>query len=177
MMKIPLFNPAGKKNEDRPKIRPEMAPADWLMELLALAGLALLAGYAVYWYRFLPDTIPTHFSAGGKVDGYGSKGSLFMLPAIGLFIYALLTLVSLVPHTFNFPGKITPQNALRQYRLAIRLIRVLKIVLVFLFFFIVMMIVRSAMNARLDQTIFLLPVMLGLTFIPIVVYMVLAGKK
>ncbi len=176
-MKISIFNLTGKKNEDRPKIRPEMGPADWVMELLAMAGLALLFGYAVYWYRFLPDTIPTHFSAGGKVDGYGSKGSLFMLPAIGVFIYALLTLVSLIPHTFNFPGKITPQNALRQYRLAIRLIRVLKIVLVFLFFFIVMMIVRSALNARLDQSIFMLPVMLGLTFIPIVVYMVLAGKK
>lgn len=174
-MLISLF----KKNkfENRPKIRPEMMPVDWLMEISAIAGIALLFGYAVYWYRYLPQIIPTHFGGNGKVDGYGDKSTLYMLPSVGLFVYVLMTMIALVPHTFNFPGKITPQNAMRQYRLATRLIRYLKMAIMYLFFSIEINIVKSAMNAKIGTVIVLLPVMFAAIFIPIIIYMILATKK
>jgi uncharacterized membrane protein len=163
--------------DNRPKVRPDMAPVDWLMETIAIVGLALMFGYAIYWYRYLPEIIPTHFSSGGKVDGYGSKSFLYFLPGIGLFVYAILSVIVLFPHTFNFPGKITPQNAMYQYRLAIRLIRFLKIAIMALFFFIMIMVVESAQNMKLGKGILLLPFSFALVFFPVIIYMVMAGRK
>jgi uncharacterized membrane protein len=165
------------KFENRPKIRPEMEPVDWLLEVLAIAGLAVLFGYTIYWYQNLPEIIPTHFSAGGKIDGYGNRQTIFLLPGIGVFVYALLTLVALVPHTFNFPGKITPQNALRQYRLAIRLLRYLKVAIMLMFFVIIMLIVGSAKDMKVGKAIILLPFTFAMVFIPIIIYMVAATRK
>jgi uncharacterized membrane protein len=147
------------------------------MEFIAIVGLALLFGYAIYWYRYLPEIIPTHFSAGGKVDGYGNKSFLFVLPGIGLFVYVLLSVIVFFPHTFNFPGKITPENAMYQYRLAIRLIRFLKIAIMTLFFFIMVMVVKSSLDMKLGKGVLLMPFGFALVFIPVIVYMVIAGKK
>lgn len=165
-----------KKDELRPTERPGMAPADWILEMIAAIGLILMAGYAIYWYGKLPEIIPSHFS-GGKVDGYSNKGFIFFLPAVGLFVYGLLTFVAMIPHTFNFPVKITPQNALYQYRLATRLIRVLKTMIMFLFFIIMVNIVHSALHAEVGKQFFLLIPFFFLIFATVITYMILAGSK
>lgn len=175
-----MFFPKGKyhKNDpDRPKLKPEMAPIDWLLEIFALCALAFLAGYTVYWYSRLPEVIPTHFNFKGEVDDYGNRSELWFLPAIGLFIYVLMTLIALVPHTFNFPWKITPQNALRQYRLAIRMIRTLKLTLVLLFTAIVHNMVRSALTHGLEMSWWFMPFFMAAVFLPVIIYMVVASRK
>lgn len=175
MWNFSLFNKP-KKDELRPTERPGMAPADWILEMIAAIGLILMAGYAIYWYGKLPEIIPSHFS-GGKVDGYSNKGFIFFLPAVGLFVYGLLTFVALIPHTFNFPVKITPQNALYQYRLATRLLRVLKTMIMFLFFVIMVNIVHSALYAEVGKQFFLLIPFFFLIFASVITYMILAGSK
>ena len=173
---IPRFN-ANKDKTNRPVIKPEMLPADWLIEIIALGGMAFLFGYAIYWYSKLPETIPSHFDFKGNVDSYGSKGTIFMLPIIGLFVYGLLTVLVLVPHTFNYPWKITPENALRQYTLACRLLRSIKVAIVFIFSYITVDIVVSAQNAHMGLGFILVPIISGLVFIPIVIYLIVAGNQ
>ena len=175
-MIISKFNKR-KQEPDRPKIRPEMMPIDWLMEGLAVAILMTFIGYAIYWYQRVPQIIPIHFDAGGNIDNYGSKIHLLILPGIGVFIYVLLTVIGLFPHTYNFTQKITPENAPRQYLLATRFVRFLKAVVIGIFFFIGIMITRVAMKQTDTMGIWLLPVILGFVFIPIIVYLVVASRK
>jgi len=162
---------------NRPVIRPEMTPVDWLLEALALVGLGVLLGYVAYHYPKLPASIPTHFNAAGVADEYGAKVSILFLPVIALFLYVLLTLINLVPHTFNYPGKITPENAMRQYTLAMRLVRYLKTILVLLFFYISYSTTQVVINEASGLGLWFLPVFLGFLFIPIIVYMVMALSK
>jgi uncharacterized membrane protein len=159
---------------DRPRVKPELTPADWMLEAVALITMVSLIGFIAYNYPKLPDIIPTHFNAAGNADDHGGKGSILFLPGIAVFIYILMTLINLVPHTFNFPGKITPQNALRQYTLATRLVRYLKTVLLLLFFYISYTTTRVVFNEAAGLGLWFMPVFLGLVMIPIIVYMIVA---
>jgi hypothetical protein len=110
-------------------------------------------------------------------DEYGTRASILFLPVIALSIYAMMTLINLIPHMFNYPGKITPANALRQYTLATRLVRYLKTLLALLFFYISYSTTQVAINEASGLGLWFLPVFLSFLFIPIIVYMVMALSK
>ena len=166
-----------KREPDRPVLRPEMTPVDWIMEGLALLGLLAFVGTMVYFFPGLPGRIPSHFDAAGYPDEWDGKSSLVGLAAIALFIYALLTFLNLIPHRFNFPVRITPQNALRQYTMAIRLVRYLKCIIVWMFFYIHWSILRVALFSSSGIGEWFFPVIIVLFLLPLIVYGVLALKK
>jgi uncharacterized membrane protein len=63
----------------------------WIIAGLLLASSAVAAGWL---YPTLPEQIPTHWNIRGEVDGYGSRWTLFLLPA---FMAALLVLFYFLP--------------------------------------------------------------------------------
>jgi uncharacterized membrane protein len=162
---------------DRPRIRPEMGPADWILELLAVTLLVTFFAYLIYSYPKLPASIPSHFNTAGEADEFSERGTVWALPAIALFTYLLMTIISRFPHTFNFTVKITPQNALRQYTLAIRMIRFIKLVISGLFLTISLGIVRVAKGQSTGLGFWFMPVFLALVFVPIIIYFVMASRK
>lgn len=134
--------------EQQHKIALEPSPADRILEGLALAGLVVLLAVPAVYYSDLPDTIPTHFNAAGEADDYGPKITIWLLPLIGLGLYVALTLINRQPQIFNYPVKITPENAGRQYQLATRLIRLLKAGITWMFVYLCWLIVNAALTAR-----------------------------
>lgn len=68
--------------------------------LIAIAILLFPFGYALYLYPTLPEIIPTHFNIKGEADGYGSRGTIFLLPLImgitGFMVYLLLTNIKFI---------------------------------------------------------------------------------
>lgn len=135
-------------NEQRPKITVELTPADRILEGVAAAGLVVLLVLPLAYYGELPDIVPTHFNAAGEADGYGGKWTIFLLSFIGLALYALLTFINSRPHTFNFPVKITPENAERQYRMATRLVRIQKTLIMPMFAYISWAVIQGALSGH-----------------------------
>jgi len=153
-----------------------MTPADWLLEGMAIIGLLAFAGYVIYQYRRLPAVIPSHFNAAGMPDDYSGKSTILALPGSALFVYLLLTLIAMVPHQFNFSVKITPENALKQYTMAIRLIRFLKLAIILIFFYITVAIAGQASGSGAGLGQWFMPVSLGAVFIPLIYYLVYARR-
>ena len=58
---------------------------DWA----SIGIVVLLFVVSFYLYPSLPEEIPTHWNAEGKVDGYGSKEMIFLFPVISFLIYGL----------------------------------------------------------------------------------------
>ncbi|MCK9203740.1 MAG: DUF1648 domain-containing protein [Bacteroidales bacterium] len=167
-----------RRNEsDRPEIRPEMQPVDWLLEAIALIGFLSFIGIVLYYFPKLPDMVPSHFNEWGAPDNWENKSSVWSLLGITVFIYALLTFINFIPHRFNFPVRITPQNALRQYTLAMRLIRYLKIVLVWMFFYIDLTTIRVTSKSAAGLGTWFLPVIIVLILLPLIIYSLLVWKK
>ncbi|MDX1478757.1 MAG: DUF1648 domain-containing protein [Saprospiraceae bacterium] len=109
----------------RPEVHLEPDHLDKRLQWLALAGLVVAIVLPVYHYGDLPETIPVHFGVTGEADGFGPRWIIWLLPAIGLAIYAGLSRLVRHPHSFNYPVPITEKNAGAQYRNAVRMIRIL----------------------------------------------------
>ena len=148
------------KYSAQPILKPELQSFDLFLEGIALLFLLALFLFPVLNYSSLPDVIPRHFNLRGEADGFGQKGMLWVLPGLGLCLYALLTLLNRKPHVFNYPVKITEENALQQYTMATRLIRLLKAFVLLLFSYITWEMIRGAMQQELMLDRFFLPVLL-----------------
>ena len=120
----------------------------------------------------LPERIPTHFNIAGEPDGYGSKSTLWILPVTAVIMYIGMTILELFPHIYNYPVEITPENAVRQYRIATRLIRILKTIIAILFSFLSYQTIKTALGITGGLGKVFLPVSLLITFGVIIIYVV-----
>ncbi|MFM7155934.1 MAG: DUF1648 domain-containing protein [Bacteroidota bacterium] len=103
---------------------------DFIALIIPLAGLAL----AIVRYPELPEQIPVHFNGKGVADGYGSRWTIFMLPAISMVMSVGLMILARYPHQFNYMTAITPDNASFEYKKARIMVRLLNAECAFLLF-------------------------------------------
>jgi uncharacterized membrane protein len=162
---------------ERPKIKLIPSTSDKIVEILGWLILLVLWGWTINHYSALPDTIPTHFNAAGEADGFGSKVSIIALPVIATILFIGLTLLNRYPHIFNYPTAITQDNALKQYTLATRMLRYLKLVLVLVFGGIEFMTIQNATGKAAGLGAWFLPLTLVLVFLPLIYFVVHSLKK
>lgn len=97
---------------------------------------ALLIGctcWAVCRYPSLPDRIPVHYGADGVIDGYGGKGTIWLLIGFMWFPVCLLWVVEQFPRCWNVPVKVTKENHVRLMTLTWHLIGTTKLLVACLF--------------------------------------------
>lgn len=119
--------------QQRPVIKLKLSFFDLFAEVVALVLLLLLWIMILAGYSRLPETIPVHFNLSGTADGFGSKKEIFGSAAIATAIYQALSLLNKFPHKSNYLTTITTANALQQYTMGTRIIRILKILVISLF--------------------------------------------
>ncbi len=156
--------------EIRPKLKLQLTPIDKGIEILGFLILILHWIWVVVTFTKLPDIIPTHFNARGEVDGFGSKVSILTLPVIATIIYIVLTIINKYPHNFNYLVKITEYNALRQYTNVTKMVRVLKVVVVAVFFLITFETTQVSAEKTNELSVWFLPLILGMTFLPLIYF-------
>ena len=131
-------------SNDRPRIKVPLETLDIIIELINVTLLILLIVYTIMNYLELPETIATHFNAKGEADGYGNRLTIWLLPGIALFIYAMMLIINRVPHLHNYMVNITEENAIKNYRLSSRLVRFTNLFCLILFTLITYEIIESA---------------------------------
>ena len=122
----------------RPKIKLTPSPLDNKLELTSKIFLVVLWGLTLYALLKLPTTIPTHFNVSGQADDYGNKMTLLILPILATIIYFGLTQLNKYPHLFNYMTKISEDNAQKQYTIATRMLRFLKLAILLIFSLIIL---------------------------------------
>ena len=151
-------------SQSRPEIKIRLLNVDYTLEILAvLAGLVMIVLSLFYYYK-LPDVIPSHFNLSGKPDAYSQKWHIFILPFIGILLYTFLSILNKYPHKFNFPVIITNQNAEKQYSMACRMIRVLKMLVLMLFLYLTITTIAISMGKSEVLGYHFLPIFLILLF-------------
>jgi uncharacterized membrane protein len=163
-----------KKPEPRPKLNLKPSRSDYILEAISLWLLVATFLYAWISYQNLPETIPSHFNLKGEVDDHANKAFIFFLPAVSFLLYVVLTLINFFPHTFNYPVAITPMNAPKQYRLATRVLRVLKISLTTTFALILWSVVNP--QQQIFPSFLLAPMILVIVLAPVIVLIRLSFK-
>lgn len=149
----------------RPRIQIKLTTADYILEIIGTLGIACLVFLPFYFYNNLPNEIPNHFNAYGQVDSYGKRSAIWLLPTIGLVFYFGMTLLNKYPHIFNYPAKVTEDNAERLYALGTRTIRLLKVVIALLFAFLNFKTIEIALNKADDMGKLYLPILLSVLIV------------
>ena len=161
---------------DRPKIKLGLTYTDKIIEFI---GWVLLIGtwiLAILSFSNLPESIPTHFNGAGEADGFGEKSNIFALPIIGTILFIGMTMLNKNPHIFNYPKAITNENALSQYSNATRMIRILKLIIVFVFGLILVMTLQYANGNADGLGTWFLPLTIGLFTIPTLYFLIKSIK-
>lgn len=162
-------------SENRPILKVNLTRVDVYFEIIAF--LLLVASWLIPALMFgkLPDIIPTHFGINGKVDDWGSKASIFILPSISLIMFIGLSILNKYPHIFNYPVKVTEENALQLYTKSSRLIRIIKLIIGLVFLSIEWQICNVSKNATLSIW-FLLLIILVPVVLPVIMAITITRK-
>ena len=156
---------------ERPRITLEKSPFDLAIETATFFGVLILISLPLIHYTSLPDIIPTHFNSKGMADGYGSKGTLLLLPIIGTVMCIGLYALTRFPHIFNYPVEITAENAEKHYRNGTGLIRWLNLIIVTSLCFIEWRVIAVATQGQGNLGPYFMPVFLGAIFGTIGIYL------
>lgn len=151
-----------KKN--RPKINIPLTTSDLALEGITILALGLLFGLPFFSYAGLPDEIPIHFNFKGQPDGYGSKGFLWLLPILGAAMSIGFTILSKIPHSYNYPVEITERNALPLYTGASRMMRTMKALIIGLFAYITFSTIQVAKGTEVGLSTYVLIFFFGALF-------------
>jgi uncharacterized membrane protein len=162
--------------EANPKLKLKLTILDYLIEILGLLLFSSTWIFIISIYKSLPDIIPIHYNAYGTADNFGKKWMILSLPIVSTVLFIGLTLLNYFPESFNYPTKINEDNALIQYTYATRLIRYLKLVIVFIFGILLYQTTRYPLNQNDGLGIWFLPMFLGLIFIPLIFYVLKSVK-
>ena len=85
---------------------------DIIVYALCLAAVIGMFVYAAASRSTLPEQIPTHYSLLGKINGYGSRNSIFMMPGVLLVMLPAIIITGMFPAAWNLPHvKVTKTNA------------------------------------------------------------------
>lgn len=160
----------------RPKIKIELQKKDYLLEVVSIIVVVLCWVFAIKAYQSASSLVPVHFDASGNIDNYGKKSSLLISPIICTVLYLGLTLLSRFPHIFNYPVEITEQNANRQYIIAQKLLRALKLITVFVFLYIIFQKYRIINHSALKLSTLFIIGMIGVFVILTILYIVQSIK-
>lgn len=118
------------QRKNRLKLKIALTPTDKLLEIIGWCVLSAMWIVVIVVYAKLPENIPIHYNAAGVIDGYGTKWSIWGLLLAGSVLFVGMTLLNRVPHLFNYLTPITEENALRQYTITTKIMRIIKLVLV-----------------------------------------------
>lgn len=156
-----------------PKIKLKLTPIDKLLEMLGLGALIVMWIFVVYNYSKLPPTIPIHFDSSGIIDGYGSKSMIWGLLLVGSIMYVGMTYLNKFPHVFNFLTQITEESALRQYTIATKMLRFIKLGIILMVSYLAFKTVRIALGKAFVLDAWLLPLFFSLLFLSLIYFIVL----
>lgn len=164
-------------NKNRPKLKILPGKSDRILEFVGLVLLTAFWAFTFYFYQSAPGEVPMHFDTSGNPNRFGSKYELFFLSGLSTILYIFLSVLMRYPHTFNYLVEITEKNAEYQYRLGVTLIRVVKIIIVLVFFIITLFTYYSTFYGKLKYAILILPLIFLLTLVPMITILIKMLKK
>ncbi|MDX2191562.1 MAG: DUF1648 domain-containing protein [Bacteroidota bacterium] len=136
--------------ESNPELKIQLALFDKIIEGICWLMFVVVWFIPIFYYTQLPEVVPLRFAFDGTVVGWGNKRTILVLPVIFTFVFILLSTINYYPNTFNYLVKINKDNALKQYKLATRFIRYIKLIISIMFAFIVFDIAQMSLGSNLQ---------------------------
>jgi uncharacterized membrane protein len=159
----------------RPILHIPPSPLEVILEIAAFAGVVHCVAGLVRSWASLPDRVPIHFGFDGRPDSWGRRYILLALPIVAILLYVGMSVMSRYPHTYNYPWRITEENAEWAYRSARLLVGLLKAELVWLLAWLQQGPIRVAVGEAKGLPVRFTAAALLVPLLTVVVYVVMTG--
>ena len=148
---------------------PKAEGFDRVLEISSIAIVSAMIIVSVLLFSKLPETIPSHYNVVGEIDGYSGRISVFILPIVCLLVvYLPLTILQRFPNTYNFPVKVTEENAEILYTMGVRVIRCLKLLAIIIFALLLAETLLCAFNIQHGKFVFWILYGIDITLFPLI---------
>ncbi len=147
---------------------------EWVLDGVAVAVAIGCVALAATNYGSLPETIPVHFGPSGEADRWGNKNMVWLLPAIAIVLIPFIIYLCRRPDRFNYPQKITVENAQSEYARARLTLRWLNAFFASLFFVLTWEITHPTVSILGS---WLLPIVIGVPFVVLILNFVPLFRK
>ena len=152
----------------QPKI--EVKPTPFESKLILIGWILVGFNFLLAFYASieLSERIPIHFNLSGEPDGFGDKSAVWAAPIIGLLIYWGMNLITskIKPWNFNYPVKVTAENAEILYKMGNRMIAIPNFGMAFLFLLITLHIIVTSKGFEQYTSWLFWPSVIFLTVFP-----------
>lgn len=101
-----------------------------ILNILCLIVLIGITIYLIIRWNSMPKLIPSHYDFSGKVDSYGSKASVLIMPIMSWVLYILITVIEMFPALWNTGVKVTEENKFRVYAILRLMLDIIKFIMV-----------------------------------------------
>lgn len=149
-------------NNERPKL--EIKPGYWdqVMDIVSWAGLVVLGGFGMYLLGISTDS--------------ESAIAVKVLVPLAIAIIVGFHFLKKIPDKFNYLVPITPQNAQRQYTIAVRMLRVISL-MILLDFAVVLLVIYLEETRSIEPNEGLIALVVFGGMLPLIYYVWQAMKK
>jgi len=110
---------------ERPKLKIKKTAWEYVLDGIGLLAFLASLFYIFYMWSVLPVEIPIHFDVHNEPNGWGSRGVLFIIPAINLPMWVGMLFLDQYPHKHNYIW-LTEENVYCQYHNSILLANVMR---------------------------------------------------
>lgn len=101
----------------------------------------MIIGIAIYlilnWAN-IPEKVPMHYNFAGKVDRFGNKSEIIILPIITVIMFSFMSVIEHFPQLWNTGVKVTDKNKEYVYRILKNMITTIKLIAVCVFTYLTM---------------------------------------
>src|SRR5271154_49287 len=132
--------------------------------LIAFAGLVFAAAVVGDFYSRLPERIATHFNAEGVANGFGTRGTLWVLVGIACLLYATLSVINFVPGVVNLKRPLAPEREKLVLAEAMAMVGWVKVEVCWMFAYLCLAMVRNGMGMQVGLGLWFLPVTIVVVF-------------
>lgn len=87
----------------------------WVSVILPLLLLLATVCWVALRWDSLPEAIPLHYNGRGQPDDWGNKTMIWLLPGLGLALYATLLVSSFFPNTWKLRSEAARANPALAY--------------------------------------------------------------
>lgn len=164
-----------RKSDAGDTIMLPQSPIEVMFEVASLLALVTCWAVLIRDWASIPDIAPIHFDISGKPDRVARRRWLFIVPVVALLLYVGLGLVRMMdPQSMNYPVRITPENAERQFAIGRSVMTSLRVVVLLFLAYLSLNMVRVATGKKPGLGVLMLPVFLVVLFATIGLHIVMA---
>jgi hypothetical protein len=143
-----------------------MLPLEILVEIAAFAGLVInLAIFAYYWPK-----LPGAAAGAAGLAGWNRANVFIFVTMLPMVIYLGASLMGMFPQWFNYPVRVTEENAPRLYRLAANMMRYVKAEVTLCMLIIEWVFVQIGMGEDMSFSPYFIPIFIGMLILTLVFF-------